>query len=410
MTLTSRGWALVAVSALLVLAGALFGIEELFAVAVATAVVLVGAAIWARRRSWDVRSARQLRPLRVPAGGQAVVELTLRNRSERRSPLLSARDRFDGGRRWAVFAVGPMAPGETARSSYPLPTAERGVYEVGPLRLELIDPFGLVSMSRAGSPAASLTVHPRIVALGGARRSSGSDHRPRAVATTIGPDANEVYAVREYRTGDDLRRVHWASTARLGELMIRQGENPQRGRLTVVVDVRPAPWAGGGFEAALSAAASVAEAALGDGLLVRLATTAGVDTGFATSAAHRGVILDHLAEASLDGLAGNGVRRGHPFGIERSLGPVPGEAVVVVTGDSADGWDLLGGIATGRSAVTAVLVSPTPESGHEQGPQQTTAAATTVGGARLVRLSGGIEQLPAAWAAIWGEGFPEAVR
>lgn len=381
MSLTGRGWALATASVLLVVAGALFGIEECYALAVAAVVVLVGAAGWVRWRPWGVHSIRQVRPARVPAGAPALAELALDNRADRRSPLLAVRDRFDGGRRWAAFAVAPLAAGATLVSSYPLPTTERGVFEVGPLRMELSDPFGLVSRWRPGAEASTLTVHPRIVALTPRRSPTGSDHRPPDAAASIGHDGSELYAVREYRTGDDLRRVHWTSTARLGELMIRQDESPQRGRLSVVVDTRPEGWTAERFETALSTAASIAEAALGDGLFVRLETTAGVDTGFGASPAHRAFILDHLAAASLEGSQR----------APRAFSPAPGEAVVVVTAAGPDRWSVLGARGGNHTPVTVVQITTTT----------TTAAVSTTGAApvRLVVLAGGIDDLPAAWAA-----------
>ena len=66
---------------------------------------------------------------------------------------------------------------------------------------------------------------------------------------------------RGYRHGDDLRRVHWRSTARYGELMVRREEQPQRARCTVLLDTRRTAYPGSGpgsaFEWAVSGAASV---------------------------------------------------------------------------------------------------------------------------------------------------------
>ena len=71
------------------------------------------------------------------------------------------------------------------------------------------------------------------IPLGGAWTGSG-DNRPRAFATGSAEDVT----VREYRRGDDLRRVHWRSSARVGELMVRREEQPWQSRATLFLDNR----------------------------------------------------------------------------------------------------------------------------------------------------------------------------
>ncbi len=104
-------------------------------------------------------------------------------------------------------------------------------------------------------------------------------------------------ATREYRHGDDLRRVHWRSTARTGELMVRREEQPWESRATIVLDTRAAAHHGEGptasFEWAVSTVASIAEHLRHAGYKVRLVTDTGTDldtNGADTS------LLDHLAE------------------------------------------------------------------------------------------------------------------
>ena len=72
---------------------------------------------------------------------------------------------------------------------------------------------------------------------------------------------DEFVTLREYELGDDLRRVHWRSTARTGELMIRQDEARWRSRAAVVLDVQPGAHDAASFEVAVEAAASVVGAA-----------------------------------------------------------------------------------------------------------------------------------------------------
>src|SRR3954467_9700384 len=130
------------------------------------------------------------------------------------------------------------------------------------MSVRVSDPFGLVELGRAFRSTATLTVTPRTaplppIPLGGAWTGSG-DNRPRAFAMGSAEDVT----VREYRNGDDLRRVHWRSTARVGELMVRREEQPWESRATVVLDTRARAHRGEGpaasFEWAVAATASVA--------------------------------------------------------------------------------------------------------------------------------------------------------
>ena len=106
------------------------------------------------------------------------------------------------------------------------------------MSVRVSDPFGLVELGRSFRSTATLTVTPRTVPLppiplGGAWTGSG-DNRPRAFAIGSAEDVT----VREYRRGDDLRRVHWRSSARVGELMVRREEQPWQSRATLFVDNR----------------------------------------------------------------------------------------------------------------------------------------------------------------------------
>jgi len=124
------------------------------------------------------------------------------------------------------------------------------------------------------------------------------DSRARSVAVHGEDDA----ATREYRRGDDLRRVHWRSTARTGELMVRREEQPWESRATVVLDTRLLAHRGEGptasFEWAVSATASIAMHLRAAGYKLRLVTGSGTDID-ATEIGGEGLILDTLADVKL---------------------------------------------------------------------------------------------------------------
>ena len=107
------------------------------------------------------------------------------------------------------------------------------------------------------------------------------DRLRRQPAARVRAGSAEDVTVREYRRGDDLRRVHWRSSARTGELMVRREEQPWQSRATLFLDNRTHAHRGHGaassLEYAVSAAASVALHLAQRGFMVRLVTADGED-------------------------------------------------------------------------------------------------------------------------------------
>lgn len=177
------------------------------------------------------------------------------------------------------FVLDRVEPGGRREVSYRVRSDLRGRYPLGPLQLRLTDPFGMCELTRSFSTYDTLTVIPRVEALPPVRLNGEAkgygDGRQRSLALAGEDDA----IPRGYRYGDDLRRVHWRSTARYGELMVRREEQPQRARCTVLLDTRGLAYAGAGpdsaFEWAVSGAASVLVHMLERGFSVRLLTDTG---------------------------------------------------------------------------------------------------------------------------------------
>ncbi|MEZ5140922.1 MAG: DUF58 domain-containing protein [Acidimicrobiales bacterium] len=323
--LTRQGWICAGVALVLLAAGRILGTLELFLLgAVLAALVLVCAAYVALRRL-HVDVVRELHPPRVHAGSPSRVDLRVENRGGRTSPVLGLRDAVSGTR-GAHLLVGPLAPDATARAAYRLPTERRGILEIGPLRAELTDPFGMARMSMTASGVSELTVYPHIDEIAPVPQTTGND--PLAGAehpNALGRNGEDFYALRQYVVGDDLRRVHWPSTARHDELMVRQDELPWQGRATVLVDNRAAATSPESLELVVSAAASIVNAGARRQDLVRLITADGADSGFAAGHGHVEAIMEHLAsvEASPDEA---GLRRV----VERVAQSSTGGALVVV--------------------------------------------------------------------------------
>ncbi|WP_149551292.1 DUF58 domain-containing protein [Streptomyces marokkonensis] len=308
--LTTRGRSFLAAGVAAAVCAYVLGQSDLLRVGLLLAVLpLVCAAVLYRTR-YRVAGSRRLSPGRVPAGSESRVHLRMENISRLPTGLLMLQDRVPyvlGPR--PRFVLDRVEAGGRREVSYRVRSDLRGRYPLGPLQLRLSDPFGMCELTRSFSTYDTLTVIPRVeplppVRLGGEAKGYG-DGRQRSLALAGEDDV----IPRGYRYGDDLRRVHWRSTARFGELMVRREEQPQRARCTVLLDTRAVAYEGAGpdsaFEWAVSGAASVLVHMLERGFSVRLLTDTGTSVpgegsdGFAgvsqESADAAGLMMDALA-------------------------------------------------------------------------------------------------------------------
>lgn len=266
---------------------------ELVALGFACLAALVVAAGWMTLRP-DLSVVRQIRPQRVTAGEPAHGVLTLDNKARRRSPPLLASEAVAG--QHLPIPVPSLSAGATHTAHYALPTGRRGIFQVGPFTIGHTDPLRLLHLSRVYTSYTTLYVHPKVhtvepVPTGQTRDMDGptSSYAPQGGVA--------FHSLREYVPGDDWRLIHWKSTARMGDLMIRHNVVPNEPRLMVVLDTTSSAYSEASFEHAVSAAASLAMAAVRGGFPLELRTTAG-----AAVAAERGgdgalAVLDLLASA-----------------------------------------------------------------------------------------------------------------
>ena len=302
--LTTRGRSFLAAAAAAAISAAVLGERDLLRVAVLLAALPLLAAAYVGRSQYKLACTRSLDPLRTPVGSSARVILRLQNMSRLPTGTLLLEDRLPyalGSRPRVVLER--LGAHQASSVAYTVRTEVRGRYPVGPLMVRLTDPFGLCELTRSFPTVDRLIVIPQVVPLpavrlGGEYAGTG-DSRARSVAVHGEDDA----ATREYRQGDDLRRVHWRSTARTGALMVRREEQPWDSRATVVLDNRADAHRGEGptasFEWAVSAAASIAMHLRQAGYRVRLVTGSGVDVD-ATEIGGDGIILDTLADVKLE--------------------------------------------------------------------------------------------------------------
>ena len=301
--LTTRGRSFLAAAAAAGISAIVLGERDLLRVAVLLAALPLLAAAYVGRSRYKLACTRSLDPGRAPVGSSARVILRLQNLSRLPTGTLLLEDRLPyalGSRPRVVLER--LGAHQASSVAYTVRADARGRYPVGPLVVRLTDPFGLCELDRAFPSVDRLIVIPQVVPLpsvrlGGEYAGTG-DSRARSVAVHGEDDA----ATREYRRGDDLRRVHWRSTARTGELMVRREEQPWDSRATVVLDTRVSAHRGEGptasFEWAVSAAASIAMHLRQAGYKVRLVTGSGIDVD-ATEIGGDGAILDTLADVKL---------------------------------------------------------------------------------------------------------------
>ncbi|WP_017933875.1 DUF58 domain-containing protein [Nocardioides sp. Iso805N] len=278
--LTLRGRAFLASGATAIACAVLLGQPGLTRVGVLLVVLPLVVAVVVGRSRYQLALTRSVVPAVVAVGQPARVRIRLSNEGTLPSAplLLEETVPFTLGAR-PRFVVRRL--GRHRELDYQVRAELRGRFDLGPMTVHVCDPFGLVRLGRAFSSTAPLVVTPRTVPLDQinltAARSGTGDNRPRAFA---GGSAEDV-TVREYRRGDDLRRVHWRSSARIGELMVRREEQHWQARATVLLDTRAAAHRGVGsaasFEAAVSATASIAAHLTERGYAVRLVATDGRD-------------------------------------------------------------------------------------------------------------------------------------
>ena len=280
--LTVRGRAFLAAGVTAVICAVLLGQPALTRVGILVLSLPLVTAVFVGRSRYRLALVRTVHPQLVAAGQPARVNLTLTNEGRTPSGVLLLEDHvpYVLGTR-PRFVIEGITRGWRRHVTYQVRSDVRGRFEVGPMSVRVNDPFGLVELGRAFRSTVPLTVTPRTVALpaiplGGGWTGSG-DNRPRAFAMGSAEDVT----VREYRRGDDLRRVHWRSSARVGELMVRREEQPWQSRATIFLDNRSSAHRGQGIasslEAAVSAAASVAVHLTQRGFSVRLVTASGED-------------------------------------------------------------------------------------------------------------------------------------
>jgi uncharacterized protein (DUF58 family) len=340
-------------------------------------------------------------PGEVEQGNQVLVDVTVHGgrRSTRRG--LIVRDRFlDAADLW----VATVRPGERVEVSSLRLARRRGSHDPGHVTVRSAAPFGVAERRRRVPVTGDgILVVPAVEPLGELPFVHPASTSETAMHTAPrrghGP---EYLGIREYRPGDSMRHVHWASTARAGSMMVREFEQEQTRRLAIVVDdSRDAEPSDDGFtplDRACSAAASVALAAVAQGHGARL-VTGGDEQGDVEVLAGAGEreLLERLASLSP-------AREPRPFvgvvtAAVASLRGVETAVLVFPTWGSHDPASLPAAVGSLASWVPTVVAVPVViDPGH-------------AGGMSTEALDGMVQRLRAAGATVrpWRAGVPLAV-
>ena len=204
----------------------------------------------------------QLATDRVVAGEGAQVVVAVVNPTNRRLAALEVD--IPVGRSFVSRSVARLRSHARVELTFELETAQRSVVSVGPARIVRQDPLGLVSREVSHGVATTLFVHP--VTIGLASMSTGFVRDLEGNPTRDLTDSDlSFHALREYVAGDDRRNIHWKSTAKTGQFMVRQFEQTRRSHLLISLDTAVDDFVDGEeFELAVSVAASLGVRALRD--------------------------------------------------------------------------------------------------------------------------------------------------
>ena len=247
---TTRGWGLLGAGVVFLLAAQVMGRRDLLALAILLIVLPLLSLAGTRVLKPNFSVYREFSPASVETGATTTVRLAVaRTGTGSGHALMEERLPARFGESPVFRFPSRSAVGGASRYEYHLRSGKRGQFLIGPVTAEFSDPFGLSLHRHAIDDGDVLTVTPAAVELP-ATGLAGARGHDGVTATRIraNPSDDDVMT-REYRHGDPMRRVHWAATARHGELMVRQEESVTTPEATIILDQRLSAFTRGSFSA-----------------------------------------------------------------------------------------------------------------------------------------------------------------
>lgn len=331
--LTIRGRCLLAAGAAAGICALVLDERDLLRVAAFVIALPLLALLLSSRVRFGIAARRQVVPPRIPVGSEATVQLHVTGSGRLPVDGLVLEDNTPhalGGRpRFRLDAV-PRHGGTILE--YAVTPTLRGIHHIGPLRTRIGDPFGLSEFERELADRSRLVAVPKVFPLSGLPAGSGLGTGDDGTTRLRAGHGDDDAMVRQYRYGDDIRRVHWKSTARRDELMVRVEERPWHGGVTVLLDRRSAAHRGSGagssVEWAISAVASICLHLHQSGQQVRLVTEDGQVLAGGAGPSDGG----HDDDAVLDSLAA--VRSSPQRDLVATRDPGGGHELIAVLGET----------------------------------------------------------------------------
>jgi uncharacterized protein (DUF58 family) len=346
---TFRGWAATGAAFALFVLWLGFGEDLLLALSIFLLAAVIGGTAYVRLSGPMLNLGRSINPVQLHDGERALVDLSLT--SKRKVFRVRVEDRVHGLGS-ATFVADRVAVGDAMAGRYEVLCRPRGVYRVGPSLVSVADPLGFSEATTTAGTIDRLVVYPKVEELQGVPTGRGQDQTINTSRASLWHTGGEdFFTLREYQQGDDLRKVHWPSSARRDELMIKQLEMPWQSRAFVVLDPRVEPHrTAQSFEQAVKGAASVLRHLYRSGYTPTIWAGAGNGTIVGNGEAYR-VAMEELATvgpktgADLRGLVSRLRRSGMAGGV-----------LVMVTGD-ADEADVAAVKLLGQDFYKTVVLS-----------------------------------------------------
>ena len=297
MTPSGRGAAVLFAGVAMWLTARVLGSPGLEVIGVGLASLPVIAALFVRWGHQRIAVRRRLSNVRVTPGTRVIVQIEVENRAPASTSFLLLEDRLPSALGRPARLVVAGIPGQgTQRVSYTVLPQARGRYQLGPLVVDVSDPFALIRQRLEFDEREELLVTPEIEDLSAAPESAFGPNVGSSRTRNLFRTGEEYYTMRQFQEGDDLRRIHWPSVARTGTLMIRQDESSRRASGLVFLDTREGGLGqsrGQAFERAVSVAATLGAVLARGGFSLQLATP---DTQ--PAALSEGRFLEALASVS----------------------------------------------------------------------------------------------------------------
>ena len=233
---TTRGWAALGAGVALVVLWIVFGERLMLGVGLFLILAVAAGMGYVRSTVPRVGVTRRVTPFQVHDGDRAVVEVTLT--TGRRIAQATVLDEVSdlGTARFVADRIEPWDP-MTAR--YEVLCRPRGIYTVGPAVVQVRDPLALTEAGGPSGKVDRLVVYPTVEDFDGLPLGRGHDPTVNTSKSSFSQtDGEDFFTLREYQQGDDLRKVHWPSSAKRDVLMIRQLEMPWQSRALVLLDPR----------------------------------------------------------------------------------------------------------------------------------------------------------------------------